>query len=399
MNSQSVVEAGPAVRDYLARHVDEMSADLIDMASRESPSTDADLKREFITWLLSWIKERVTNVSMPVVEPTDDNGHTAVIRVDPRTGPTDSRYPVVALLHYDTVWERGTIDERPVRHADGRITGPGVFDMKAGIVQLVWAIRAAQQCALPLPTLTLLFSGDEEIGSEGSRPIIESVCVGAGAALVFEPSFHGDLKTSRKGTGSFDAAFTGIPAHPGLDPGKGASAVRAAAECINFLYSLEDRAMGTQVSVGVVRGGTRRNVVAEFARLEVDFRVARKSEAERIDRAMRGWAPSDARVSVRFSGAWSRPVMERTVGTVALFERAQAIGAGLGIDLSEVSVGGASDGNFAAALGVPVLDGLGAVGDGAHAISEWISVADMPARASVAAYLMSDLHQRLGTPS
>lgn len=397
MSAKCVTQVGGEVRMWLDRHIDAMATDVEELVSRESPSTDAVLKSEFVEWLLPWLRERVTGLSEPWIAPTDANGHTTVVRVGE---PGATSETVTALLHFDTVWERGTIDSRPFRLASGRMTGPGVFDMKAGIVQLVWAIRAAQQCGLPLPPLTLLFSGDEEIGSAGSRPIIESVCVGTGAVLVFEPSYHGDLKTSRKGTGSFDATFTGIPAHPGLDPGKGASAIQAAAECVNFFYSLEDRSMGTQVSVGVLHGGTRRNVVAEYARMEVDIRVARQSEADRLDSALRHWNPSDPRVSVRFTGGWSRPVMERTVGTVALFERAKAIGAELGIELHEVSVGGASDGNFAAALGVPVLDGLGAVGDGAHATNEWASLADMPVRAGVVAHLLADLRsssQRLIT--
>lgn len=391
MNSTPVGDASGPIRRWLEGHLDDMTADLAELVSRESPSSDAALKRDFVAWLLPWIAERVADTQGPLVEPTDANGHTAVIRVGESAAAADT---VVALSHFDTVWERGTIDHRPVTCRDGRMTGPGVFDMKAGIVHLIWAIRAAQHCGLPLPPLLLLFSGDEEIGSNGSRPIIEEVCRGALAALVFEPSYHGALKTSRKGTGSFDVEFTGIPAHPGLDPGKGASAIQAAAECINFFYSLQDRDRGTQVSVGVVRGGTRRNVVAASALLEVDIRVAQQSEAERLDQALRDWAPSDERVSVRSTGGWSRPVMERTAGTVSLFERAKAIGIDLGIDLTEISVGGASDGNFAAALGVPVLDGLGAVGDGAHATTEWVSLADMPVRASLAALLMADIRRR-----
>lgn len=392
MRTQPVEHVNRRVHTWLEEHVDDMTADLTEMVSRESPSTDDDLKRDFVTWLVTWLCERIAGVSEPIVQPTEENAYTVVVRVGETATPSET---VVALCHYDTVWEGGTIDQRPARVFDGRMTGPGVFDMKSGIVQLVWAIRAAQQLDIPLPPLVLLFNGDEEIGSNGSRLAIEATCDGAMAALVFEPSRHGDLKTARKGTGFFDIVLTGIPGHPGLDPDKGANAIRAAAECVTFLYSLEDREAGTQISVGVLQGGTRRNVIAETAVLEVDVRISRNSEAARLEGALRNWTPADKRVTVSVESDWSRPVMERTAGTAALFERARALGAELGLELAETAVGGASDGNFAAALGVPVLDGLGAIGDGAHATDEWISVRDMPVRASLAAALIASLRRPL----
>lgn len=392
MNTQPVEHVNLTVHAWLEEHIGDMTADLIELVSRESPSTDGELKREFVAWLVPWLRERIDGVSEPIVLPTEENAYTVVLRVGD-TAPQAKT--VVALSHYDTVFDGGTILDRPARVANGRITGPGVFDMKSGIVQLLWAIRAAQQFEVELPPLVLLFNGDEEIGSEGSRLAIEATCDGAMAALVFEPSRDGDLKTARKGTGFFDVTLTGIPGHPGLDPDRGANAIRAAAECVSFIYSLEDRKAGTQVSIGVIRGGTRRNIIAESAYFEVDVRISRSSEAKRMESALRGWVPSDPRVTVRVDSDWSRPVMERSAGTIALFERARTLGSEIGLELAETSVGGASDGNFAAALGVPVLDGLGAIGDGAHATDEWVSVRDLPARASLAAALIASLREPL----
>lgn len=388
MADKSVGDLRREIRAWLEDHVDEMCSDLKELVTRESPSTDDTLKRDFVRWLLPWVNERVTGASAPLVKPTPDNGTTTVIEIGPAAERSQT---VVALAHFDTVFDRGTIARRPALSADGRMTGPGVFDMKAGIVQLVWAIRAAQQVGVALPPLTIVFNGDEEIGSFGSRPVIESYCDSALAALVPEASRDGQLKTARKGTGSLNLTFTGIPGHPGLDPERGANAVRAAAECVTFLYSLEDQQAGTQVSVGVLRGGTRRNVIAGSAAMEVDIRVARAAEAQRFDEAVSAWAPSDPRVTVGIACDWSRPVMERRDGTVALFEAARVIAADIGVDLAETSVGGASDGNFAAALGIPVLDGLGAVGDGAHAVDEWVSIAEIPVRAALVTALLTDL--------
>jgi glutamate carboxypeptidase len=234
-----------------------------------------------------------------------------------------------------------------------------------------------------------VLNGDEELGSPASRPVVEEACRGAAAVLVFEASAGGAVKTARKGVGLFDLTLTGVEAHAGLDPAAGASAVVALAEFTLAATGLTDPAAGTTVNVGVVRGGTRRNVTAGSAAAGVDVRVAGTAEADRVERALRAWAPADPRVTARLEGGWNRPVMERTPAVAALYERARAVAAELGLELAETAVGGASDGNFAAALGLPVLDGLGAVGAGAHARDEHATVSGLLERAALAAGVLA----------
>jgi glutamate carboxypeptidase len=264
-----------------------------------------------------------------------------------------------------------------------------VFDMKAGLVQAVWAVRALAELGLPRPALRLVLNGDEEIGSLSSRPVIEAACRDATEVLVFEASAGGAVKTARKGVGIFDITLTGVEAHAGLDPTAGASAITALAALVDHVHGLTDLETGTTANVGLVRGGTGRNVTAGQAAAGIDVRVADAAESDRVERALRGWRPADPRVQVRVDGGWNRPAMARSAGTAALYERARALAAGLGFDLREVSVGGASDGNFAAALGRPVLDGLGAVGDGAHARREHATVSGMVERATLTAALLT----------
>jgi glutamate carboxypeptidase len=263
--------------------------------------------------------------------------------------------------------------------------------MKAGLVQAVWSLRALDEFDLPRPPVRLLLNGDEEVGSPSSRPTIESTCADAAAVLVFEPSSNGALKTARKGVGFFDIEVRGVAAHAGLDPTLGASAITALAHLTLDLVSLTDLVAGTSVNVGTVAGGTRKNVTAGEAVAGVDVRVSDPAEAARIDRALARLDPQEDRVTVAVSGGWNRPPMPRSEGTVALFNRARALAAHINIDLQETSAGGASDGNFAAALGRPVLDGLGALGDGAHARTEHATVSGMLDRAALSAAIITSL--------
>jgi glutamate carboxypeptidase len=373
---------------WVSAHRDDMLHDLNRYVSLETPSDDKPSLSAGLSWLDQWLRERLGE---PAAVRDTDGGQYGDIRVYdyPGTGR-----PVLLLCHYDTVWPLGTSAGWPFRIDGDRATGPGVFDMKAGLVQAVWAMRALDAAGLPHPPIRLLLNGDEEIGSPASRPAIEAAAEGVHAALVFEASADGALKTARKGVGLFHITATGVEAHAGLDPDKGASAIDELARAVLTLHGLADPAAGTTVNVGVITGGTRSNVIAGHAEADLDIRVSNAAEAARIDAALASLGAHDPRATISVDGEWNRPVMERTPAVASLFELARDLAADLGIALRECSVGGASDGNFVAALGVPVLDGFGAVGDGAHARHEHISVNGMLERTALAAAVLHALVDR-----
>ncbi|MGC7094445.1 M20 family metallopeptidase [Amycolatopsis lurida] len=298
---------------------------------------------------------------------------------------------VLLLCHYDTVWPTGTLEGWPFTQADGRVSGPGAFDMKLGLVQSVWALRGLRELGLPHPSVKFLFNGDEEIGSPFSRPLIEAASEGTLANLVFEAAVDGKLKTARKGVGLFDVTVTGVEAHAGLDPYKGASAVHALAEVVTQVAAAGSREHGTTVNVGTINGGTGRNVTAGLATCGIDVRVAEPSEMDRIDAVFAGTKVSDPRVTVSVDGEWNRPPMTANPPSAALFARAREVAAEQGWTLEGAAVGGASDGNFVSALGRPVLDGMGAVGGGAHARHEHVVVEHIPQRTALTIGLIAAL--------
>jgi glutamate carboxypeptidase len=307
-------------------------------------------------------------------------------------GTDGSSAPLVLLGHYDTVWPIGTLADRPFEVTADRIAGPGVFDMKAGLVQMLWALRIAREQGIALPPVRLVLNGDEEIGSPVSRPVIERAAAGARAGLVFEPAGPGGaLKTARKGTGLFRVSVTGTEAHAGLDPTAGASAIDELARTVLAVRDAADLDRGTSVNVGVIAGGTRSNVIAGRAHCDLDVRVSAPDETRRIDRVLDALATRTPGTSLQVEGGWNRPVMQRSAGTAALVGTARGAAAEIGVAVHEVAVGGASDGNFLAALGVPVLDGLGAVGDGAHARHEHVATADVVPRTAFAARFLGAL--------
>jgi glutamate carboxypeptidase len=305
--------------------------------------------------------------------------------------------PAVLLLgHFDTVWPVGQIERMPLRVADGRLFGPGVLDMKAGLA--IAALAARVVCAgLPAdrrPQITLLATADEEVGSTGSRAAIERLARESAAVLVFEPALPGGaVKTARKGVGEFEVALSGVSSHAGAAPHEGASAIVELARVVLALQALNDPARGVSVNVGVVDGGTRSNVVAERARAVVDVRIAAAEDGAAIESAINGLRPSDSRVRIGVRGAINRPPMVRTTGVAKLYDLARAVASDLGQTLGEGATGGASDGNFTAALGVPTLDGLGAVGDGPHALHEHVVIESLTARAALVAGLIARIGQ------
>jgi glutamate carboxypeptidase len=296
-------------------------------------------------------------------------GDHVLARVPAPGAPADAR-PALVLCHYDTVWPAGTLATRPFRVEGDTAYGPGLYDMKASIATAELVLRSLGALGLALPRpVTLLVTSDEEIGSPTSRALIEAEAGASAFALVLEPPVepHGALKTARKGVGMYSVELAGRAAHAGVEPEKGASAITELAHQVLAVNALADPAKGTTLNVGVVAGGSGRNVVPAAARMEIDARAWTMAEAARVDAGMRALAPVTPGVGLTTSGGFNRPPMERTPASTALFERARAVGAGLGLDLAEGSTGGGSDGNFTSAVGAPTLDGLGAPGQGAHA--------------------------------
>ena len=300
---------------------------------------------------------------------------------------------VLLLGHFDTVWPVGQLERMPLKRDGGKLCGPGVFDMKAGIGLATLATRALMaQAALDRARIVMLWTSDEEIGSITSRAMIETEARKSEAVLVFEPSLPGGaLKTSRKGVGQFELVVRGISAHAGLDPGKGVSAIHELARQVLAIERIQDLDRGVSVNVGIVQGGSRANVVAAEARATVDARAVTIADADAIDRTLKSLAPVLTGTSLEVIGGFDRPPLERSAAVVRLYEMARGIAREMGIDLHEGSAGGGSDGNFTAALGVPTLDGLGAVGDGAHAIHEHVEIDALASRAALIAGLLTRL--------
>jgi glutamate carboxypeptidase len=307
------------------------------------------------------------------------------------------RAQVLLLGHFDTVWPIGQIERMPLVEREGRLYGPGTLDMKAGIVIGLAAVRALASVRT-FPTdlrIVMMWTTDEETGSATSRSAIDDEARRSEAVLVLEPALPGGaLKTRRKGGGEYRLVVRGRAAHAGVDPSLGASAVHELARQIVNLRELHDPERGTSVNVGVISGGTRSNVVADRADAVVDVRVASQDDADRVRAAFGSLRPETPGTSIEVDGGIDRPPMERTPAVGRLFEMAREVARELGIDLAEGSTGGGSDGNFTAALGVPTLDGLGAIGDGAHALHEHVETASLPWRAALVAGLIARLAAR-----
>jgi len=291
--------------------------------------------------------------------------------------------PVLLLGHFDTVYPLGTLATMPCHIAGGRLHGPGVLDMKSGIALMLYAIEALQawHAGLPRPVTVFLVS-DEEVGSYSSRKITEALAAESAAVLVLEPAGpRGAVKTARKGVGQYILNVKGVAAHAGLDPGKGHSAIVELARQITAASRMNDLHRGVSVNPGVIRGGTRTNVIAAEATAEIDVRIKYAKQAAALDRKFHALKPFDKHCKLLVEGGVNRLPMERNAGVVALYRKAQAIAKHIDWKLEEAAVGGGSDGNFTAGLGIPTLDGMGGAGEGAHAVHEHIVISQLPRRA------------------
>ena len=371
------------LRDYCESHLGEIVADAEALARLESPSTDKAAVDRCGADLAARLRAAGAEVRL--------------LRRDVRGDHIVASWPgeepgILLLGHFDTVWPVGTIADMPIARDGDRLAGPGVFDMKAGIALALAAMRALKAGDMAHPAIRMLWTTDEEIGSGTSRADIEAFARASRAVLVLEPALPGGaLKTARKGCGEYELIVEGVAAHAGLDPGSGVSAIHELASQIREIEQLTDLATGVTVNVGIIEGGTRPNVVAAHARAVIDARALTVADAERIDGVLRRLQPVRAGARLTVEGSFERPPMERSRDGHRLFELARDIAGEVGRRLEEGTAGGGSDGNFTAALGVPTLDGLGAIGAGAHALHEHVLISELPWRAALVAGLVSRL--------
>jgi glutamate carboxypeptidase len=355
------------------------------LVEQESPTRDAAAT----TAVIAKLKTRLDAIGATTTLHETERGTHLLSRMT--FGQSIHAGPVLLLGHVDTVWPLATLASRPFRVENGRAFGPGIFDMKSGVEVMVAALEAIHALDLqPGREIRLFLSCDEESGSTTSRDLITAEASDCVAVFVLEPSLPGGkVKTARKGIANYEVIARGVSAHAGLDPEKGVSAISELARQILALHALNDPKEGITVNVGVISGGTLSNVVASEARAEVDVRFRTMAQGEDISRRIESMQPVQTGAQIEIRGEINRPPLERTPAVAALFDRARSIASQLGFDLGEGSSGGASDGNFTAAQGIPTLDGLGVEGDGAHATHEHIVVADLPRRAALITALLT----------
>jgi glutamate carboxypeptidase len=377
------------LREHFLARQHELLALTCALVESESPSGDFD-GSSAVASIIAGAAGTINAVNS--VERITSEGFGEHLRIRAFTDGDDVA-PVMILGHTDTVHPRGSLKERPWRAEGNRIYGPGIFDMKANCALALEVLRAcAVSGARPRCPVILLFTCDEESGSPSGRELVEAEAKNARAVLVLEPPASGGrVKTARKGTGMFTIEVLGRAAHAGLDPEKGVSAVLELARQTVRLHELNDASKGTTVTVNIVHGGTHSNVIPAEARAEIDLRFSSANEGRRVENEILSLKPFDERAQLVVRGGINRPPLERTEKVLSLYEHAHKIAALLDFDLGEASVGGASDGNFVGALGVPVLDGLGIDGDGAHAAHEHIIVDNITLRGALLAGLIATL--------
>jgi glutamate carboxypeptidase len=373
---------------YASDHQNDIVRLLRTLVECESPSNEPQAVNRFVDLLIESTRD------IGAAKTFRSTGFGRHIRIEFKLPGKRKDGQLLALGHSDTVWPLGTLRQMPFRQEKGRLWGPGVLDMKAGLAFFLYAIRAL--CELDVPVarrVALLVVSDEEVGSESSRAMTEAEAKKSAAVLVLEPGsgLAGKLKTSRKGVGLFRLRVEGQAAHAGVDFNNGASAIVELAKQIERIAGFTDLERGITVNPGIVRGGTRTNVVAAEAEAEIDIRVVRERDAARLTKQFQKLSPFDKRCRLTVTGGLNRPPMERTKAIAALFSQAKELAAELGVSLEDSSTGGGSDGNFTAAVGTPTLDGLGGVGEGAHAANESILMDRIADRTALLAGLMQSL--------
>jgi len=354
------------LKDYILSHADEILADTLYLVDYQSPSSNKELADRCADALKDLIERRL-QVQPEMVFEQQEYGPHFFYRIG--TG----RPKALLIGHYDTVWDPDTL---PVVRQGNILYGPGVYDMKYGLVAGIWAVKAIRETGLAAPDecVGLFFNSDEEPGSLTSRYCLEKVAKEFEHALVLEPSKNGALKVGRKAVGTFHIRINGAAAHAGTDYTAGRSAILEAAYLTQQLFAMTDLEKGTTVNVGTISGGTKTNVFAASAEMDVDVRVTTMEEAKRLTEQVEGLQPTVDGCSIEISGGVNRPPFETTPANRVLFEKAKEIGNKLGMDVRSITVGGGSDGNFTSAWGIPTLDGLGPMGDGAHAVNEHILI-------------------------
>lgn len=373
------------VVDEVARRSDETLALVRKIVEHESPTSD----KVAVDRLVDFLQGEMTARGMRVERIAQTEFGDLLIG---RLGDTDMK-PQLVMTHIDTVWPVGTLERMPWSSTDGRAMGPGIYDMKTSAAMLLTALDVINNLGMSYRPITWIVNTEEEVGSPISRPVLERLARESEIVLCLEPPVPptGALKTERKGVGMFTMEIVGRASHAGADHASGISALEELARQIQWLHSLTDYERGTTVNVGVASGGTKRNVVAAHAEALIDLRVSSMTEATRVEPLILAARPLLEGTSVTVTGGLNRPPMERTPAMISAFERAKTIGAMIGQDLLEGSTGGGSDGNFTAAIGVPTLDGLGCVGDGAHADHEHINLAELPPRTALITMLLANL--------
>ena len=373
---------------YATEKKAEITTLIQEMVECESPSDAPADVNQFVDLLIERTRDMAT--ATPITSDT----YGKHLRLEFEVGTRKKEGQLLGLGHSDTVWPAETLKSMPFRRADGRLWGPGVLDMKSGVAFFLYAIRALRELDVPLKKkIVLLLVSDEEVGSRTSRTITEQDAQQSDCVLVLEPGedLTGRLKTARKGVGNYRVFITGKATHAGIDFTGGASAILEAARQVERIAAFSNLKRGTTVNPGVISGGTRCNVVAAEARIDVDIRVVTLRDGERLDEKFRALRPVDKRCRIRCEGGLNRPPMERTKAVRSLFRKAKKIGQELGLQIEESSTGGGSDGNFTAALGIPTLDGIGGVGEGSHAVNESILENCIAERTALLAGLIAGL--------
>jgi glutamate carboxypeptidase len=385
--SAAAQQSGAERLRYFTEHQDRIVETVRELVEIESPSDD----KKAVDRIASFLAPKFEALGgQTQFHRSDDFGDS--LQVD-FSSPAN-RKPVLLLGHYDTVYPLGTLANMPCTVENGRLRGPGVLDMKSGIALMLRAIEALQAWHGDLPRpITVFLVSDEEVGSHSSRKITKALAKESAGVLVLEPAagLRGAVKTARKGVGEYALRVQGVAAHAGLDPGKGHSAILELARQITAIAKLNNLKQGVSVNAGVIDGGTRSNVVAAEASVRLDVRIRSAKQAAGVDRKLRSLKPFDKRCKLEMTGGINRLPMERTAGVAALYKKAREIARQVGWKLDEAAVGGGSDGNFTAGMGIPTLDGLGGVGEGAHAVHEFIVISELPRRALLLAGMIESV--------